>query len=385
MVLLPCSNCCTQPCTCPTCNCCTCGPGGADAWQLVFDQQERTPGTGYAESYEKELYDDLVALLPGCITRLYESQTECVDALVAQALIDYPGMTEQEIRDAFQATWEEQDCQNYISRVTGGSTWHGWSVPYINGEVATTTALAEQCPDGSPPSPLSCTPGATAYWYQSEWTNTGTPDIRHLVLESPATGDWIVDALLERGTQEDLPDEGWVEADDCASCDDPAVLESDCDPATDYKVFYDKVVTVRESRDPCGTDELDLCPPENCKIVNITVTRTNQCSPNSPASPAVTEWEVEIAVCPCAGTFVFLTPLNEDDDPIVLNAYGYASEQDCIDDLTEDNCLGGTASSQCISDQWKSVRHSIDGGVRGCLDSECVSGTCGAGLVGCCT
>lgn len=385
MVLLPCSNCCTQPCTCPTCNCCTCGPGGEDAFQFVFDQQSRTPGSGYAESYFKELYDDLVALLPGCISRLYESQTECVDALVAQALIDYPGMTEQEIRDAFQTYWQDNDCQNYISRVTGSSTWHGWSVPYINGGVATPAALAAECPDGSPPSPLSCLPGATAYWGQSEYTNAGIPDIRHLVLESPATGDWIVDALLARGTQEDLPDDGWVEADDCASCDDPAELETGCDPATDYKVFYDKVVTVRESRDPCGTDELDLCPPENCKIVNITITRTNQCTPNSPASPAVTEWEVEIAVCPCAGAFVFLTPLNEDNDPIVLHAYGYASEQDCIDDLTGSNCLGGTAESRCIANQWKQVRHSIDGGTRGCLTNVCVSATCVEGTVGCCT
>ena len=361
MVLLPCSNCCTQPCTCPTCNCCTCGPGGEDAFQFVFDQQSRTPGFGYAESYYKELYDDLVALLPGCISRLYESQTECVNA-------------------GGDASY---DCQSYISRVTGSNTWHGWSVPYINGVVATPAALAAECPDGSPPSPLFCLPGATAYWGQSEYTNTGIPDIRHLVLESPATGDWIVDAMLERGTQEDLA--GWVEADDCASCDDPAELESDCDPATDYKVFYDKVVTVRESRDPCGTDELDLCPPENCKIVNITITRTNQCTPNSPASPAVTEWEVEIAVCPCAGAFVFLTPVNEDNDPVVLHAFGYASEQDCIDDLTDSNCLGGTAESRCIANQWKQVRHSIDGGTRGCLTNVCVSATCVDGEGGCCT
>lgn len=381
MVLLPCSACCAG-CTCPTCVCCSCGPGGEDAWQLVFDQQTRTPGTGYAESYFKELYDDLVALLPGCISRLYESQTACVNALVAQALIDNPGMTEAEIRAAFEDYWKDNDCQNFISRVTSSTTWHGWSVPYINGEVATTAALAAQCPAGSPPSPLFCAPGQTAYWYQSEYTNTGTPDIRHLVLESPATGDWIADALLARGTQEDLPDDGWVEADDCASCDDPAVLEFNCDPATDNKVFYDKVVTVRESRpDPCGADELDLCPPENCKIVNIKVTRTNQCT--SIASPTVTEWEVEIAVCPCAGAFVFATPNNANDDPIVLHAYGYASEQDCIDDLTETNCLGGTASSQCISNQWKKVRHSIDSGTRGCLNSDCVVGTCSGGP-GCC-
>lgn len=332
--------------------------------------QERTASYPYAESYYKELYDDLVALLPGCISRLYESQTECVNALVAQALIDFPGMTEQEIRDAFQTSWETYECQNYISRVTGGNTWHGWSVPRINGVVATTDALEEQCPDGSPPSPLFAPPGATTYFGIGKWTNSGIPDIRHLVLNDPATGDWIADALLARGTLEDLPAEAWVEADDCASCDDPADLEFDCDPVTDYKVFYDKVVTVRNSRSTmCGADEIDLCPPERCKIVNIKVTRTDQCV--SLSEPTVTEWEVEIAVCPCAGAFVYSTPANEDDDPVVLDAYGYASEQDCIDDLEDSNCLGGTAESRCIGNQWRLIRHSIDSGTRGCLTKDC--------------
>lgn len=330
--------------------------------------QERTASYPYTESYYKELYDDLVALLPGCISRLYESQTECVDALVAQALPAFPGMTEQELRDILQTFLETYDCQNYISVV--GNTWHGWSVPYINGVVATPSQLESQCPDGSPPSPVFVPPGATTYFGIGKWTNSGIPDIRHLVLNDPATGDWIADALLARGTLEDLPAEAWVEADDCASCDDPADLEFDCDPVTDYKVFYDKVVTVRDSRPTtCSVDEIDLCPPQICKIVNITVTRTDQC--DSLSSPAVTQWEVEIAVCPCTAPFVLLTPGNEDSDPVVLDAYGYASEQDCIDDLEGSNCLGGTAESRCIGNQWRLIRHSIDSGTRVCLGQTC--------------
>lgn len=372
---------CCNVCTCPTCDaCCSCAP-----WDSAFAPWQRTPTSPYTESYYREVYDDLLDLLPGCITRLYESKTECVDALVAKTLLQYPSLTEQEVRDAFQATWEEQDCQDYISRV--GSTWHGWSVPRINGKVATPAALESRCPGGAPPSSNWCSEGQTRYWSIPELTfASGNPDIRKLVLATPGTGDWIVDAMLERGTQEDLPDEGWVEADDCASCDDPAVLESGCDSAADYKVFYDKTVTIRDSfTDLCdpATDEISLCPPENCKIVNIKVTRTNQCSPNSPASAAVTEWEVEIAVCPCAGAFVFSTPLNEDDEPLVTAAYGYASEQDCIDDLAGDNCLGGTPESQCISSQWQSVRHYVAGESRACLGFAC-SPTC-SGEPECCT
>ena len=241
MVLLPCSNCCTpQGCTCPTCaSCCMC-----TSWDAAFALWERTPTYPYEESYYRELYDDLLDLLPGCISRLYESQTACVDALVAQFLIAYPWMTEQEIRDAFETYWQDYDCQNFISRA--GSTWQGWSVPYINGVVATTAELESQCPGGAPPSSNWCLEGATRYWGIPEFTTaSGIPDIRKLVLATPGTGDWIVDAMLERGTQEDLPDNGWVEADDCASCADPAVLETACDPATDYGVL-------RQGRDGAG-------------------------------------------------------------------------------------------------------------------------------------
>ena len=359
---------CCGACTCPTCDaCCSCAP-----WEWAFEAREITPTGSFDGAYSLSLYDDLLDLLPGCISRLYESQSACVDAKVAQALINLPGWTEQEIRDFFQEYWETYDCRDDIS--VDGSTWFGWSVPYINGVVATAAVLEDQCPGGAPPSSFWC--GATAYWHVMEFSNatTAVPDIRKLVLASPGTGDWIVDAMLERGTQEDLPDEGWVEADDCASCADPAVLEEACDPATDYKVFYDKTVEVSDSfTDLCNpsTDELSLCPPQNCKKVTITITRTNQCSPNSPASPAVTTFEVVLAVCPC-GTLVSVisSPLNEDSDPVVIDGYGYASEQDCIDDLTITNCLGGTPSSRCIGNQWKMVRHAIDGS-RGCLESVC--------------
>ncbi len=364
-MLMPCSACCGTPCTCPTCDaCCSCAP-----WDWAFDARELSPS-----EYSLGLYDDLLDLLPGCISRLYESQEACVDAKVAQALINFPGWTEQQIRDLFQASWEANECRDDI--FFNGSTWFGWSVPYINGVIATAAVLEEQCPDGAPPAPDWCLPGATRYWYVQEFSGSSgaIPDIRKLVLATPGTGDWIVDALLERGTQDDLPAEGWVEADDCASCDDPAELETDCDPAADYKVFYDKTVSVEDSfTDLCNssTDALGLCPPQNCKLVTITVTKTNQCSPNSPASPEVTTFTVVLAVCPC-GTLVsvVVSPTNEDSDPVVIDGYGYASEEDCIDDLTESNCLGGTPSSQCIGDAWKQVRHAIDG-TRDCLESVC--------------
>lgn len=372
MVLLPCSGCCGPQCDCPVCGCCTC-----DSWQKTFDQHTAAipPASWYTETYYKEVYDDLVALLGECITRMYESQSECVNALVAQAVIANPTMTEAEIRAAFQSHWEYYDCQNTISFPPG----HGWSTPYIGETVATPDALNELCPAGSPPSPLFGQPGDTMFWGQGEYTNSGTPDIRSLVLNNPGTGDWIADALLARGTQHDLPALAWVEGDDCASCATPAVLEFDCNPATDNKVFYAKTVTVTESRpDPCGADALNLCPPENCKVVEIKVTRTNKC-----ASEAITEWTVKVAVCPCSGAFITETPGNANNDPVVLEAHGYESEAACIADLTGSNCLGGTAESRCIGNQWKLVRHSVDEGVRGCLSFACVPGACGGGPGSC--
>ena len=361
-----CACCSGVGCTCPACDavCCSCAP-----WDWAFDARELSPG-----EWSIGLYDDLLDLLPGCISRLYESQEACFDAKVAEYRPLYPELTDQEIRDMFQEDWAEGVCGAYIT-ASGGSLV-GWSVPYIDGVVATVAALEEQCPDGAPVAPDWCLSGATRYWYVQEFggSSGAIPDIRKLVLATPGTGDWIVDALLERGTQDDLPAEGWVEADDCASCDDPAELETDCDPAADYRVFYDKTVTVEDSfTNLCNssTDALQLCPPQNCKLVTITVTRTNQCSPNSPASPAVTEFEVVLAVCPCGSLVsVVVSPANEDSDPVVIDGYGYASEEDCIDDLTESNCLGGTPSSQCIGDAWKQVRHAIDG-TRDCMESVC--------------
>jgi hypothetical protein len=367
MVLLPCSACCGTPCTCPTCDaCCSCAP-----WSWVFELHDTLSSP---PSYYQSLYTDLLDLLPGCITRPYESQSACFDAMVAEYRPAFPELTDQEIRDMFQADWADNVCGNNITLWYG--SWVGWSVPYINGVVATAAVLEQQCPNGAPPASSWCGSDATRYWYVQEFAGSSgaTPDIRKLVLATPGTGDWIVDALLERGTQDDLPAEGWVEADDCASCADPAVLETDCDPAGDYKVFYSKTVTVEDSfTNLCNssTDVLQLCPPQNCKLVTITVTRTNQCSPHSPASPEVTSFSVILAVCPCGSlASVYSSPLNAESEPVVIDGYGYASEQDCLDDLTASNCLGGTPSSQCIGDAWKQVRHAIDG-TRDCLESVC--------------
>lgn len=367
MVLLPCARCCG--CTCPECVCCTCG-----AWVDLFNYDKIQNGPApYEATYYNSLYYHLADILPDCITRRYESQTDCVDALVAQTVSD-TGWTEQEVRDAFQEYWEDNDCSNNILTLTNGVVVYGWSAPYLNGSLVTLAGLNSQCPDG-PNGDFFCAPGQTGYWQVSEWNSlTGVPDIRHLVLGA-STGDWIADALLERGTQEDLPDEGWVEADDCASCASPPVLEFGCTPG-DTKVFYDKAVTVEQSFPSGGSDVLGFCPPQNCTLVTITVTRSNACAGGS---PVVTTWSAEIAVCPCPmNAFVVST-----DGCDIDEVYGYESEQACIDDLTEDNCLGGTPADQCGGTQWQLVRHYTSGGSRACLELACRFN--GSGHPECCT
>lgn len=360
MVLLPCSACCqSTSCTCASCSCCKC-----DTWQSVFNLQA-VPSLpfpysswGYTESYYNELYSDLVAILPNCISRLYESQSECVDALVAQAMIDFPSMTEQEIRDAFGAFWEETECQPYISKVPYGSDWHGWSVPYINGQVASPEALTAQCPNGSGPSPLFCSAGYTAYNKIAAYTTGGIPEIRLFVL-SASTGDSIADSLLALGTLPDLPAEDWFEATDCATCDSPPELEFDCSGEVHRKT-YAKTVSVRDSRDG-NNDEIPLCPPENCKIVRVELTRTDYC--DSLESPVLTTWVVEVAVCPCQDPFILETSVDDNSEPIVTNAYGHESEFDCMNDLDPD--------SLCTDDKWKLIRISVVEGERVFLEQEC--------------
>jgi hypothetical protein len=302
---------------------------------------------------------------------------------VAQALIDNPGMTEAEIRAAFQSTWEEQDCQNYISLISP-NTWHGWSVPYINGNVATTAALAEQCPNGSPPSPLLCSPGQTTYWGIPKWVGDGTrvPDIRQLVLTDPATGDPVADALFAVGSQLGAINLGggeWSFEIDCTDCD--GNVETDCNSASRLDaVWYEKTVEVRESRpDPCNsaTDELDLCPPQNCTIVAITVTRKKYCGSNANEITQEDSWTVEVAVCPCAFPFIMTT-----SDPIASEARGYATEADCVADWT----CGGSAATACGNNQWKLVRHDTEpnGSDRQCMTYECESVTGCYPPFGCC-
>lgn len=362
MVLLPCSACC-ETCTCAACSCCRC-----NTWQSIFDKWEvpSLPSPynswGYTESYYNEVYADLVAILPNCISRLYGSQSDCVNARVAQAMSAYPGMTEQEIRDAFQAYWEETECQPYISKVPYGSGWHGWSVPYVDGVVASPAALTAKCPSGAPPSPLNCQAGYTAYSKISEWTTGGIPVIRLLVLTA-STGDAIADAMLTLGTLPDLPADNWLESADCGTCDTPRELEFDCAAAEGiHRAIYAKTLSVRNSR-VNGNDELSLCPPENCKIVTITLTRTDYCE--SLIAPTITIWTVEVAICPCQPPFIMQTPLDDNDEPIVSEAYGYQSEADCMALLDPD--------SACTNDQWKLVRVSDDGGVPIGLVSECVA------------
>jgi len=358
MVLLPCSSCCQTPCGCPTCSCCQC-----DDWQTYFDQTavSGSPGYYYLDSANNlSLYDALVRTNVCNLTRPWNSQQECVDYWTAQ-IPGYPG--------DFAADGEL--CGEWYSW-SGTSVTAGWSAPLIDGQAATPTLLESLCPGGAPPPDLN-NYGSTFFYGTGQFTGAGTPDIHKLVFKSgSSTGDPIADALFVRGTRNDLPDLPWQEADDCGSCANPPAYEYDCDPATDDKRFYAKTVDweftypTQDPQEPAcpptGTDPLGLCPPQNCKQVTITVTRTDKCG----STDVVTVWRAIVFICPC-----LITPIigvDSETGDLWQAAYGYDSEAACIADWNNANCIGN---------QWQQVRHEIDGGNRQLMPQDCCSAGAG--------
>jgi hypothetical protein len=357
MVLLPCSNCCQTPCACPTCECCQC-----ITWQNFFNYYavDGQPGFYYLRpDQDLSLYDGLERAGVCNLTRAFESQEACVDYYEA-LFPGYPNWTA-----------DGEPCGRWYN-VYG----YGWSAPKIDGQNATPTLLTSLCPDGAHP-PDFTGDGLTHYKGTGQYTGTGTPDIAKIVFKAgQSTGDPIADALFVRGTRNDLPDVPWEEADDCGSCDDPPAYEYGCDPATDDKRFYAKTVEwefTHPTQDPqepaCpadGVDPLGLCPPQNCKQVTITVTRTDKCG----SDDVVTEWKAIVYVCPCS--IYPIIGVESQTGDLFEAAYGYEDEADCIADWNNANCIGN---------QWKRVRHEIEGTTRGlmpenCCDSGASGGTC---------
>lgn len=378
MVLLPCSSCCQTPCACPTCACCQC-----ITWQDFFDYYS-DGSTGYYLKPQDDLslYDGLYRAGVCNLTRWHQSQQACVDALL-------PEWSANAAENCLEQCGNDQECydqcyEQEINNLTldGGpcgeiyfsGTLNGWSAPLIDGQPATPAVLEELCPSGANP-PDFIGDGLTHYDGTPYFTGTGTPDIHKLVFKAgSSTGDPIADALFVRGTRNDLPALPWQEADDCGSCANPPAYEYDCDPDTDSKRFYIKTVdweyTHPSSGDPqspqCpanSVDPLGFCPPINCKEVTITVTRTDKC--NSPA--VVTTWKAIVYVCPCV-TFPSLG-IDSATGDLWQAAYGYDSEAECIADWDNAHCIG---------DQWKQVRHEIDGENRELMTQAC----CPAGYYG---
>jgi hypothetical protein len=355
MVLLPCSNCCQTPCACPTCVCCQCV-----SWQEFFNYYAvgGQPGFYYLRpDTDLSLYDGLERAGVCNLTRAFQSQQACVDYYDAL----YPGYPYWAL--------DGEPCGRWYN-VYG----YGWSAPLIDGQPATPAMLEELCPDGANP-PDFTGDGLTYYKGTGQFTGAGTPDIHTLVFRSgQSTGDPIADALFARGTRNDLPALPWQEADDCGSCASPPAYEYDCDPATDDKRFYAKTVdwafthpSYNNPQEPqcpvSGDDPLGFCPPQNCKEVTITVTRTDKCG----SDDVVTEWKAIVYVCPCV-----LNPIigvDPDTGDLWEAAYGYDSEAACIADWNNANCIGN---------QWKQVRHEIDGTNRQLMPQDC----CDAGPYG---
>ena len=371
MVLLPCSNCCQTPCACPTCSCCQCV-----SWQDFFNYYavDGEPGFYYLRpDTDLSLYDGLERAGVCNLTSNYPTQSACITAC-QEALIPFGG-------EPYPGWCAENGnpCGAWYNPQTG----FGWPAPLIDGEPATPAMLEELCPDGANPPDLTGD-GLTHYKGSGQFTGAGTPDIRKLVFKAgSSTGDPIADALFVRGTRNDLPALPWQEADDCGSCANPPAYEYDCDPATDDKRFYAKTVDWEFTHQGYGpqdpacplqadpytgitSDPLGLCPPQNCKEVTITVTRTDRCA----SGDVVTEWTAIVYVCPCV-----LNPIigvDADTGDLWEAAYGYDSEADCIADWNNANCTGN---------QWKQVRHEIDGGTRqlmpqGCCDAGAFGGKC---------
>lgn len=391
MVLLPCSTCCPT-CSCPDCTCCQCKD-----WDSFFDVYRTYPdGLGpnedaYLLQEGESLYDALEAIGVCDLTRPFESQQDCVDAVLAafaaqreaycqsecgndqacydQCIIDYGEYPGDPASDG-------DECGEIY--VIGSDGYFGWSRPLVGGEPATPALLDDLCPAGSPPPNTDLAEGEVAYWGTGQYTGAGTPDIHKLVFKTgSSTGDPIADALFVRGTRNDLPALPWQEADDCGSCDNPPAYEYDCDPATDDKRFYAKTVdwefthpSENNLQDPACpltvSDPLGLCPPQNCKQVTITVTRTDKCD----SEDVVTEWRAIVYVCPCL--LVPIIGVDSETGDLWESAYGYDSEADCIADWDNANCIGN---------QWQQVRHEIYNGDRelmpqGCCDSGGIGGTC---------
>jgi hypothetical protein len=339
--------CCQAPCDCPACDgCCQCL-----TWQQFFDFFS-DGGTGYYLKPQDDLsiYDGLDRSGVCGLTRLYASQQDCLDAFWAgqaalaaeyceslcgddqacydQCIADYPPYPNDPTADG------EPCGEVYYAGFT-----LGWSAPLINGQPATPEMLAELCPNGANPPDLTGD-GLTHYAGVPYWTGStyAIPDIHRLVFKTGATaGDPIADALFERGIRNDLPDLPWEEADDCGSCDTPPAYEYDCNPATDSKRFYSKTVEI-------DTTSLNFCPPQDCKEVTITVSRTDKC--NTP--DVVTEWKAIVYICPCLAAPFFGEDAGTGD--LWEAAYGYESEAECIADLGVPSCEG---------DQWKQVRHQV--------------------------
>jgi hypothetical protein len=272
------------------------------------------------------------------LVRKFPSQQACVDYWTEQ-VPDYP----------FDWTDDGQPCGTWFD-----STGSGWSAPLINGYPATPAALQSLCPDGSPP-PDTLGDNNVRYWKTAQFTGQGTPDIRRLVFKTgESTGDPIADKMFEHGNLPGVPDDDWYESGDCGSCS--GEYEYDCSSSAS-KRFYTKTVewefsdgrsandciTYGGSYCGCATlespDVYGHCPPEGCKIVTITVTRTDKCS----SPEVVTTWRAIINVCPCSG--VFLSVDGETGD-LWDYAYGFKDQEDCESYLT---------TGQCNNNQWKNI------------------------------
>lgn len=342
--------------------CCQC-----ISWQDFFDYYgvSGQPGYYHVLSDYPSLYEGLDRAGICNLTSNYPTRDACITAC-QEALIPYGGEP--------YPGWCAEDgnpCGNWYIPAAG----FGWPAPLIDGEFAAPAMLEELCPNGANP-PDFINDGLTHYDGTPYFTGAGTPDIHKLEFRTgSSTGDPIADALFVRGTRHDLPALPWQEADDCGSCANPPAYEYGCDPDTDSKRFYAKTVewayTHPSNGDPqfplCPAntvDPLGFCPPINCKEVTITVTRTDQC--NSPA--VVTTWKAIVYVCPCV-TFPSLG-IDSATGDLWQAAYGYDSEAECIADWDNAHCIG---------DQWKQVRHEIDGGIRGLMTQGCCPAGYGGG------
>ncbi len=326
--------CCGTGCSCPGCGCCQC-----EGWESFFNvfAVGGNPGFYYLRpDLDLSLYDALERAGVCGLTRPYASQQDCVDAMNAL----YPGYP-------FDWTADGEPCGRWYSPF--GPV--GWSAPLISGQPATPALLNTLCPAGSPP-PDPDGSGQTWFWGAAMFTGGGTPDIHKLVFKAGAsTGDPIADAMFDNGTQPGIFGSTWYEASDCGSCDDPPAYEEDCTPGDD-KRFYTKSVDWEFTNGdgvscPDPEDPLGFCPPQNCKRVTITVTRTDKCG----ASDVVTEWKAMVIICPCL-TLPFFG-FDEGAGDLWDDAYGYRSEAECADDL---------GAEECNNNQWKHIRHETDEG-----------------------